>query len=179
MDRYVNLCNVVPYVDISDTKLRLCDLFENEARNFNKLYTQLPLFYQDCISSITIDSDVDKLIWSGSPNGIYSASQGYKWLDQNLNQQVVPNTTWSWIWRLHITENLRHFCWLVMHGSLPTNSFRVSRHLTSNTSCHICGGVVESDLHTLRDFPIAMSIWKNFYPTSPNNFCMQDCQLLV
>jgi len=35
----VYLCNVVPYVDISDTDLRLRDLFENEAWNFNKLYT--------------------------------------------------------------------------------------------------------------------------------------------
>jgi hypothetical protein len=169
----VYLCNVVPYVDISDTDLRLCDLFENEVWNFNKLYTQLHSFYQDCIRSITIDSDVDdKLIWSGSSNGIYSASHGYRWLDQHLNQQVETNTTWSWIWRLPITENLRHFCWLVMHGSLPTNSFRASHHLTSNTSCHRCGAAVESDLHTLRDCPKAMSIWMYVYPTYPNNFYM-------
>jgi len=64
-----------------------------------------------------------------------------------------------------------------MHGSLPTNSFRVSHHLTSNTYCHRCGAAVESDLHTLRGCPRAMSIWKDICPTSPNNFYMQDCQL--
>jgi len=68
-------------------------------------------------------------------------------------------------------------CWLVMHGSLPTNSFRVSRHLTSDTSCHRCGAAVESDLHTLRDCPRAISIWISVYPIYPNNFYMQDCQL--
>lgn len=69
----VYFCNVVPYVHISDTNFRLCDLMENGDWNFNKLYTQLPSFYQDCICSITIDHDTeDRLIWSVSPNCQFS-----------------------------------------------------------------------------------------------------------
>lgn len=55
-------------------------------------------------------------------------------------------------------ESLQHFCWLVMHDSLPTDAFRGLRHLTTNTTCYMCGAMVENDLHTLRDFPKAMSI---------------------
>ena len=165
------------YVHISDTNLRLCDLWDNGDWHFNRLYTNLPSFYQDCIRSITIDHDTDdRLIWSGSPNGIYSVSHGYRWLDQNSSQTVTPTTSWSWIWRLPIAENLKHFCWLVMHGSLPTNAFRDLRHLTTNTTCQRCGAAVEIDMHTLRDCPSAMSIWRYFRSTYPNDFYMQDCQ---
>jgi ribonuclease HI len=153
-------------------------LFENGDWNFNKLYTQLPSFYQNCIRIITLDHDTeDKLIWSASPNGQYSASYGYMWLDHNLTQQVEPVNCWSWIWRLQVSENLRHFCWLVMHASLPTNAFRGSRHLTSDTSCHRCGAFVESDMHTLRDCPMAKNIWRQLSSTYSNDFYIQDCQL--
>lgn len=55
----VYLCNVVTYVDISDTNIRLCDLFENEDWSFNRLQNQFPSFYQDCICSIAIDNDIN------------------------------------------------------------------------------------------------------------------------
>jgi len=45
-----------------------------------------------------------------------------------------------------------------MHGSLPTNTFRCLRHLTTITSCHRCGAAIESDMHTLRDSPSAINI---------------------
>jgi len=38
------------------------------------------------------------------------------------------------------------------------------------------GVAVESDVHTLRDYPIAMSIWRYFCSTYPNDFYMQDYQ---
>jgi hypothetical protein len=103
-------------------------LFEKKI-NYTHTHTNLPSFYKDCISSITIDHDRDdKFIWSGFPNGVYSASYGYRWLNLASIQQDAPSTSWSWIWRLPIAENLRHFCWLVMHGCLPTKRFPSSYH---------------------------------------------------
>lgn len=123
------LRNVVPFVHISDTNLHLCDIVENGVRNFNILYTQLPLLYQDRIRNVILDIDTnDKLILSSSPNGIYSAGQGYIWLERFSNQHNMSNTYWKWIWRLRVSENLKHFCSLMMHGSLPTNALRGSRH---------------------------------------------------
>lgn len=172
----VYLCNVVSYVHIRDTNFRLGDLVENGDWNFNKLYTQLPSFYQDCIHIITIDHDTeDRLIWIAYPNGQFSASYGYRWLNQNLTQQLEPVICWSWIWRLSISENLRHFCWLGMHASLPMNAFCGLRHFTSDTSCHRCGASVESDMHTLRDCPRAKN--RHLCHTYPNNLYIQDCQI--
>lgn len=167
----------MPYVHISDTNIRLRDSHENGDWNFKKLYTHLPSFCQDCICSITINHDTnDKLIWSGSPNGIYSARHGYRWLDRDPTQHLAT-AGWSWIWRLLISENLRHFCWLVMHGSLPTNAFENLHHLTTNTSCHRCAATVENYMHTLCDCPSTMAIWRYFHHTYPCDFYMQNCQI--
>jgi len=137
----IYLCNVVSYVYITD--LRLCDIFDNGVWNFNKLYTQLPplYFYWDCL----LDHDIeDKLIWSGASNGKYSTSLGYKWLDHLLHQQVTPIICWNWIWHLPISDIKRHFCWLVMQGSLPTIAFNGSNHLTTDTTCHRCGALLKT-----------------------------------
>ena len=58
---------------------------------------------------------------------------------------------------------MKNFCWLGMHGSLPTNAFRGSRHHTIETTCHRCGVVIEDDIQTPRDCPNAMSIWRFIY----------------
>ncbi|KAG4986176.1 hypothetical protein JHK86_033867 [Glycine max] len=39
---------------------------------------------------------------------------------------------------LRVLENLKHFVWLIMHNSLPTNCFRFHRHITQDVSCHLC-----------------------------------------
>jgi hypothetical protein len=98
VDKYdVYLCNVVPYVDISDTNLCLCNIFDNGVWSFNGLYTQLSPFYQDCIRGFTFDHDTDdKLIWSDTYNGEYSANLVYKGLDRHLHQHVTPIICWNW-----------------------------------------------------------------------------------
>jgi len=112
--------------------LRFCDIVENGVWNFNMLYTQLPLLYQDQIRNVILDIDTDdKLIWSSSTNRIYSTRQDYIWLECFSNQHNMSNICWKWIWHLRVSENLMNFCWLVMHGSLPTNALRCSRHLTA------------------------------------------------
>jgi hypothetical protein len=136
------LCEVMPYVNISDTNLRLEDMFENEVWNFNMFYTQLPTLYKECIHNIIIDHDIDdKLIWSSSPDGTYSSNQGYIWFNLYVNPLIESTTCWRWIWHLPISENLKHFCWLVMYSSLPTNAFRGLRRITRNTTCYRSGAI--------------------------------------
>jgi hypothetical protein len=71
---------------------------------------------------------------------------------------------------LPASENLRHFHWLMIHASLPTNAFRGLRHF--------CGAFVESDhMHTLHDYHRERNIWRHLNPTYPNDFYIQDCQI--
>jgi hypothetical protein len=40
-----------------------------------------------------------------------------------------------------------------------------------------CSAAVQNDIHTLRDYPNAMSNWKYFCQVYPNEFYMQDCPM--
>ncbi|KAJ1381411.1 Ribonuclease H-like superfamily [Sesbania bispinosa] len=73
--------------------------------------------------SFLCDTAVDKIVWQGSLNGIYSARSGYKWL---VEKDYIPlsNQSWSWIWHLAAPENIRFLLWLILHGSLPTMTAR-------------------------------------------------------
>ena len=61
-----------------------------------------------------------------------------------------------------------------MHGNLPTNAFRVGRHLTSDSSCKRCGASIESLLHTFRDCPLSLAIWDALLFNKDTNFNSQD-----
>lgn len=78
--------------------------------------------------------------------------------------------SWSWIWNLKLPENISHFVWLIMHESLPTNHFRHSRHVTNDPSCHRCGAMHETIIHTLRDCPHAKRIWNSVGYMTPHSF---------
>lgn len=100
----------------------------------------------------------DALIWEPSNDGKYSAKSAYNWLTH------IPldasSTSWSWIWKFKLPENVKHFVWLVMHNGLSTNEFRVRHHVSSDASCQRCGYPVKSILHALCDCPRVRRIWQ-------------------
>ncbi|KAK2424386.1 TMV resistance protein N [Trifolium repens] len=61
-----------------------------------------------------------------------------------------------------------------MHEKLPTNCTRVTRHISTDTSCYRCGAANETILHTLRDCPKAMQVWNNFDFPSHTHFHADD-----
>lgn len=99
------------------------------------------------------------VIWGDSESGSYTAKSGYKWLTQNHSSHDTRNEQWSWLWKLPILENMKHFLWLALHESLPTNSFLVKRHIFVDSSCNRCGATEETILHTIRDCPLARMVW--------------------
>lgn len=119
----------------------------------------------------TNDTCDDIIIWDLSNFGQYSTKSVYLWLLQQEKNVLLTEETWTWIWKLKLPENVRHFVWLVMHDSLPTNRFRYTRHVTLDPSCQRCGVHLEYALHTLRDFPQARHIWNTVgYRTSHSLF---------
>jgi hypothetical protein len=63
-----------------------------------------------------------------------------------------------------------------MQGSLLTNVFIGYEHLTIDTTCHRCGTIVEDDIHTCRDCPSDMSIWRSIHLNKLSDFLMQYCR---
>ena len=124
------------------------------------LATILPNDIKQHIRSIRINDIVDDIIiWAPSADGIYSASTVYKWLTSTPSTIDTSEVSWTWLWSLNIPENIRFFLWLSLHESLPTNMFRVYRHLSLDVNCCRCCLFQEDILHLLRDFQKAKSIW--------------------
>lgn len=154
----------VPFVDIHDTALQVKDIRIGDSWDFNLLYTSLPAeITEEIIGIFTNDNTQDLLIWETASDGQYSSKSAYAWLTQPsmVNNSDHPcSMSWSWIWKLNLPENIQHFVWLVMHGSLPTNHTRLLHHVSLDGSCQRCGSNQETILHTLRDCPRSQQVWQ-------------------
>lgn len=115
--------NQIPFVAIHDIDLHLADIYHDTSWDFARLATLLPAELKAEFNNIFIDEDsLDRVIWRGASNGCYLASSGYTWLSRMEHQVQQPVAiSWSWIWRLSLAKNVKHFLWLAYHGNLPTN----------------------------------------------------------
>jgi hypothetical protein len=80
-----SLANQVLYVDIYDIEMRVRDVFTNGNWNFNLLYTLMPNEVKEHLSNLPaiLNSEVaDCHTWKGNLNGIYTARDGYHWLNR-------------------------------------------------------------------------------------------------
>lgn len=138
----------------------LKDIWVDSNWHFQDLATCLPPDLQFKFRSIFISEEAEDLvIWSAAHDGMYSARAGYKWL-RSLSQPIgASDESWTWIWKLPISKNMKHFVWLAFHGNLPTNSLRVSRHMSSTAVCPICGAGNETLMHALRGCSRASRVW--------------------
>lgn len=100
----------------------------------------------------------DLVIWPATANGSYTVSSGYQWLCNKSQLLGSVTDNWSWIWKLSIPENMKHFIWLACHGNFPTKLLRVQRYMALNASCHFCGAATESILHVLKECPQAARV---------------------
>lgn len=94
---------------------------------------------------------------------------------KNSYPQISETSPWSCIWNLKISESIKHFLWLILH-ELPTNSFRVYRHVSNDPSCQRRGYGQESLIHTLRDCFKASRVWSVLHIDQGQDFYSLDCR---
>lgn len=163
------MCDRLPFIHIQDTAMRISDVCHDGIWNFEQIATLLPIDVRLEMQSIfTNDNFDDLIIWEPATNGANSTKSPYAWLIQQTEMVLDSPITWSWVWKLRLPENVKHFAWLVMHEGLPCNVGRVIHHMTTDSSCQRCGAPHETILHTLRDCPSAIRVW--------NILCFQSSQ---
>ncbi|MED6191216.1 hypothetical protein PIB30_113955, partial [Stylosanthes scabra] len=77
------LAKELPFVHISDTELRIEDVWENGEWKFNGIYSILnPEIKQSILNYNPTSQQGAKagIFWSASSSRVYSASSGYRWL---------------------------------------------------------------------------------------------------
>lgn len=77
---------------------------------------------------------------------------------------------WTWVSKLKLPQNIIHLLWLTLHGSLPTNVFRVYRHMSIHAFCNRCGNAHETIYHLLRDCDHSTQVWQHLKLDKPSNF---------
>ena len=163
------LCNLVPFVHISDTAFQVRDIWNNGKWMLNYLSTTLPEDVVNLLHSKFIwlhHAVEDKMVWLGNNSGTYSVASGYFWLS-NQNNVQEDLRMWAWIWHIPSTEKCKFLCWLVLHDSLPTNMVRFQRSLSTTGSCNRCSSHDETFLHCLRDCVQPQRIWSRLGVTDP------------
>lgn len=142
-DRWVEnipLSSKVNFVNISDTHLRVRDLWKNGKWALNELYTMFPdeVKQQVCSKQIDFNDDLeDCIIWGHNLDGKYEAKFGYAWLVGQRLTQSSPTFSWKWIWRLPTTEKCRLLVWLICHYALPTSSLHSERGMGNLATCEM------------------------------------------
>lgn len=99
----------------------------------------------------------------------------YCWLIHEPISQSTNIETWSWVWKLPLPENIKHFIWLCLHESLTTNSVCFHRHMCFDLSCCMCGATEQTILHTLRDCPISRRVWTAIQYIQNQDFDLPNC----
>ncbi|PNX74924.1 ribonuclease H, partial [Trifolium pratense] len=154
------LSSVVPYVDIHDTSLKIQEVWTNGTWNLNQLYTSIPDYVRNAITSLQpcIVNDLpDIWTWHDSSSGIYTAKDAYCWL---LEPSPCNNLTgWQWIWRLHLPANIQFFIWQLVHESIPTNAMLHHRQVCTSDLCHRCSLSSETIDHCLFLYGDSVAIW--------------------
>ncbi|GAU47648.1 hypothetical protein TSUD_27720 [Trifolium subterraneum] len=104
------LANQVLYVDIHDIEIRVRDVY--------------------------ID---DYFIWKGNLNGLYTAHDGYHWLNRNdFSENPTNVVSWSWLWHIPAPEKIKFFLWTALHKALPTKAMLSHRGILHDSSCPRC-----------------------------------------
>jgi hypothetical protein len=170
------LCDRLPFVHISDTTLQICDVVQSEIWNFNLLATQIPLDIRLEMQSVILNNaSADLLIWEPAISDTYSAKSAYTWVLDKDDNRLPHDPNWSWIWKLQVSENIRFFVWLIVHGKISNNFIRFNHHMTNDASCPRCGAAEETILHTLRDCPKAKRIWDMMRFSGSQIFLVSGC----
>ena len=67
---------------------------------------------------------------------------------------------WNFIWKLECPNKVKQSFWKACKNILPTNSTLVSRKITRDDSCGLCG-LCETSGHALWGCKFASEVWKN------------------
>ncbi|GAU22350.1 hypothetical protein TSUD_106780 [Trifolium subterraneum] len=159
------IANLVMFVDIHDLEMRVRDVYKDGMWLFNSLYTTLSQEIKENLNFITISlnpSVNDCYTWKGNLNGIYTARDGYAWLNRHsFSATTISVASWSWLWHVSAPEKLKFFFWTMLHNSLPTRDMLAHRGIITRNLCPRCSNHAETTIHCLRDCDFVNRIWKS------------------
>ncbi|CAI0429274.1 unnamed protein product [Linum tenue] len=114
----------------------------------------------------------DEIVWGLEEKGNFTIKSAYQ-LAADIDGEDADDG-WQKVWRWPGPNRVRHFLWLMAHGSLLTNVERERRHLSTSTLCTRCKQEEESPEHVFRNCVYAREVWKQTLPTAVNTHADQQ-----
>ena len=137
--------------------------------DWEKLTFELPDEVKGLICAIpisTLGGGLDKLAWSGSPNGSFDVKSAYGIAMKSSNATVFSV---SWIWKIDLLPKVRLFLWLCAHNSIGVKVCLGRRGVVQDEVCPVCCNGGEAILHALRDFSHLKHVWNQLGVTASNH----------
>ena len=128
----------------------------------------------EVILSIPISTTLpeDSRVWAGTRNGSFTVRSAYEvafnLIKEGKKQVFLGESSdrskmkefWKFIWKLECPNKVKQFFWKACKNILPTNSTLVSRKITRDDRCGLCG-LCETSGHALWGCKFASEVWKN------------------
>lgn len=104
----------------------------------------------------------DRVAWTGTSNGIYSAKSGYNfWFERMVGVDHVPqHQGWSKVWRLSLPHKVKIFIRRFCRNNIPVRMRLQSKGITLPVGCPMCGQDSETLLHLFFECVFAAECWR-------------------
>ncbi|XP_019450595.1 PREDICTED: uncharacterized protein LOC109352869 [Lupinus angustifolius] len=107
------------------------------------------------IASTGISSNMDKLIWLNSENGILDLRNAYIKVDSN-----PPGPSWcKLIWANFIPPSQYFLVWRLFHNKVPSDDNLQQKGCSLASMCSLCRSSIESFEHLFLSCPFATYHW--------------------
>lgn len=82
------------------------------------------------------------------------------WLNGNAGSSSTNSDegSWKYLWKTQVPTKIRMFLWCLSKKNLLTKDVRDHRHMSSTTSCGLCGAP-DSWRHSLLDYAMSRCTW--------------------
>ena len=162
-----------------DVKVSALINAETASWNVNQIQTHFMPNDARLILSIPLSPRLppDRLIWSLTPSGVFSARSAYHMLANNalVNNAGSSNPNpqksfWRGLWQLRVPNKVKHFAWRACNDGLPTMVSLLPRHVVQSALCNNCHTQNEDPRHAVWGYPELECVWRDSATFNPTAF---------
>ncbi|XBH58357.1 hypothetical protein VPH35_079809 [Triticum aestivum] len=107
------------------------------------------------VTHVELSNEPDKLLWSWTANGVYTAQSCYR----ATFQGVTGCHSWKLIWRSWAPPRVKFFHWLACQDRCWTAERLARRGLQHHPRCLLCDQEPETIKHLMLVCPFARHTW--------------------
>lgn len=108
-------------------------------------------------------TSVDRVVWTISNNGIYSAKTAdHYWYNAKFGDSAIPQCIgWKRIWHLKLPNKIKVFIWRFCRNTVLVRNKLNSKGIRISITCHMCVNDIEHMIHLFYDCSFVNDCWNH------------------